>query len=341
MLSPDQRLDVFVTLGSHIGAYLEKREHSDFPELEQAIEMAFHRNGWFTRREVEYALAYWAGALTRPRLEQWLDQYALGNNKPRRVGLVLAGNIPMVGFHDVLCTMLAGHTALIKCASGDDVLIPALLARASQINAGIRAHFALLTGKMSGIEAVIATGSNNSARYFEAYFGKYPHIIRKNRTGIAVLSGKEGDDEMEALMADSFRYYGLGCRNVTKLFLPAGFDLNKIFRASLSFAHLMENKKYANNYAYHKALLIMEKRNVLDNDLMLLAESASLFSPVSVLNYEYYVSTDELNNKIEAGLDQIQCVVGAGNRPFGTAQQPALDDYADGVDTMLFLSNLR
>jgi len=340
MLSLDQRIDVFSALGSDIGADLADPATSGFPELDEAVSLAFHKNGWFTRREVERALAYWAAALTRENLQAWTAAYSLGNS-PGRIGLILAGNIPLVGFHDVLCTLLAGHVAMIKCSSSDDVLLPALLRRAALIPNALRDHFVLVAGKMSGFEAIIATGSNNSARYFESYFGKYPHIIRKNRTGIAVLTGAESDEELQGLMADVFCYYGLGCRNVTKLFLPEGFDLDKIFRASLSFAYLMENKKYANNYSYHKALMLMEKQAVLDNDLLLMTASGSLFSPVSVLHYEYYNSTDGLNATIEASLDHIQVVVGRGNRPFGSAQQPLLTDYADGVDTLHFLSKMN
>lgn len=340
MLSLDQRIEVFSALGTQIKQHLENPEKTEFPELEAAIRLCFHRNGWFTPAEVNHALRYWAGALARETLEQWAFPYLSEPRPPKRVGLVLAGNIPMVGFHDVLCTILAGHVALIKCSSSDDVLIPALMQMAVAINPGIKPSFEWVPGKLSGFDAVIATGSNNSTRYFEAYFKPYPHIIRKNRTGIAILDGSENEAELRGLMEDSFRYYGLGCRSVTRLFLPDGYDLNKIFHASLSFSHLMENKKYANNYTYYKALMMMQKQNVLENELVLLTENPSVFSPVSVLHYGYYHSVDELNETIEAGLDDIQCVVGRGHRPFGSAQHPALNDYADGIDTMLFLSKL-
>ena len=193
---------------------------------------------------------------------------------------------------------------------------------------------------MKNYDAILATGSNNSARHFNDYFGSVPNIIRKNRTGIAILNGDETDEELNGLMLDCLKYFGLGCRSVTKLYLPKGYDINKIFTASLPFAYLMDNKKYMNNYIYHKAVMVMEKKHVLENELILLLEEPSLFSPVSVLYYQFYETTAELNQIIELNLDEIQCVLGHKNRPFGSGQSPALSDYADGANTLEFLRKL-
>lgn len=341
MLTLKQRIEAFESLGNAIRHYLEQPDSSESEWLKTAVSQAYLKNGWFTTSEVKHALSYWADQLQSANLEAWAADYKLEPDDLLNVGLILAGNIPMVGFHDVLSTIISGHHAQIKCSSSDDVLIPALLKGLVELQPDMQRTFTLQPIKLNGFDAVLATGSNNSARYFEAYFGKVPHVIRKNRTGIAVLNGNESSEDLNGLMEDVFRYYGLGCRNITKLYLPRGYDVHKIFAASVPFAYLMDNKKYVNNYTYHKALMIMERAPVLENEVLLMVERNTLFSPVSVLNYEFYEDEDKLNHEITGHLDDIQCVVGALNRPFGSAQKPALTDYADGANTLDFLSNLR
>lgn len=340
MLNPQERIAALSELGAAIRLYLDDPEAETNRWLSEAVSQAFLRNGWFTRPEVTFALTYWADQLQPEPLENWAGTYDFDSSHPMNVGLIMAGNIPMVGFHDLVAVLLSGHRALIKCSSSDDVLIPALLARLLSLAPNMQEHFKLQPAKLHGFDAVLATGSNNSARYFHAYFGKVPHIIRKNRTGIAVLDGTESEDELHGLMEDAFRYFGLGCRNVTKLYLPKDYDVHRIFKASLPFTYLMDNKKYVNNYTYHKALMLMEKQPVLENDLILMVERKTLFSPVSVLHYEFFNDEQALSTEITNHLDDIQCVVGGQNRPFGSAQKPLLTDYADGANTLDFLNKL-
>lgn len=340
MISPSERIQAFSALGDYITAFNDNRFDNQFNHINEAITKSFHKNGWFDEREVMHAFDYWGKNLTTDNLNNWLKDYFLDRETAKNVAIIAAGNIPLVGFHDVLCTLLSGHNVLLKCASSDDVLLPLFCSLIKEMEPRFSDRIKIIPFKLEGFDAVIATGSNNSARHFEQYFGKYPSIIRKNRTGIAILDGTETKDELEGLIEDAYRYFGLGCRNITKLFLPEGYDLNKIFEASIPFAYLMENKKFANNYTYHKTLLMMEGRDVLENELLLLVENPSLYSPVSVLNYEYYSDIARLNERVEEELDHIQCVVSRKNTPFGRAQHPEIKQYADGIDTMKFLTQL-
>ncbi|NQV51654.1 MAG: acyl-CoA reductase [Flavobacteriales bacterium] len=335
-----ERIQALTRLGE---ALREILQHYTTPEQERAraaVALSFHKNGWFTEPEVKRSLHYWSEALTQEKLTAWLDLYDIKGNSSLDVGLILAGNIPLVGFHDIVCTLLSGHRAIIKPSSSDHVLIEWLMELMVETTPNSKDWFEIRTERMKSFDAVIATGSNNSARYFEQYFGNVPHIIRKNRTSVAVLDGNESEKEMQGLIEDILSYYGLGCRNVTKVFVPSDYALNKIFAASLPFAHAMSNNKYANNYAYHRTLMMMEQKDVLENDVLLITPSQSLFSPVSVLHYEHYDNPKELSVKLEAQAGDIQCIVSRDQTPFGKAQRPDLQDYADGVDTMSFLRNL-
>lgn len=340
MTELSQRIEALDRLAQWLSDTLNDPNHPDRESLDQQILLAFHKNGWFTRPEVEHALNYWSNHLKRHVLEAWTKAYAITTRQPKRVMLVLAGNIPMVGMHDVVSTFISGHKALIKCSASDAVLIPFLMNKLKQIDPSTAERIQVIEGIQKEFDAVLATGSNNSSRHFEEYFGRVPNVIRRNRTGVAILDGSESKEALDGLMKDAFTYYGLGCRNVTKLYLPTGFDLDRIFEVSLNYQHLMDNKKYANNYTYHKALMVLERQAFLENDLIVLREEASLFSPVSILNYEYYSNPEQLSKAIEGNLDDIQCVLGREHTPFGMAQQPGLKDYADGVDTLDFLVNL-
>jgi hypothetical protein len=340
MIPNRKRIEAFDALGTFILNALSHPQEPEFERLHERIAFSFHRNGWFTEDEVKYALAYWGGALTKGKLLEWLAAYPSPKDA-MRVGLILPGNIPLVGMHDVVCTILTGHFAQIKCSSSDDVLLPFLLGELVRIEPEAASWFAIHDHALKQYDAAIATGSNNSARHFEAYFKDIPHLIRGNRTSVAILDGTETEAELNGLMHDAFRYYGLGCRNVTHLLLPQGFDLNKIFAASLPFQFLQNHKKYANNYAYHRTLMMMEQRDVLENEIVLLSPSAQLYSPVSVLHYQFYDTINEAKSIIEMHESQVQCVVGHEGIAFGTAQSPALNDYADGIDTVDFLVKLR
>jgi hypothetical protein len=253
----------------------------------------------------------------------------------------MAGNIPLVGFHDLLSVLLTGNNALIKLSSNDNVIISFVKDYLISIEPLFKDRILLPDGKMQGFDAVIATGSNNTARYFEHYFGNVPNIIRKNRTSIAVLTGKESPEQLEALGEDIFRYYGLGCRSVSKLFVPDGYDFKPFFTSIYSYHPIIEQNKYANNYDYNKAVYLMSEFKILDNGFLVLKEDKSYASPIASLFYENYTSLNNLKERLKEDEDQLQCVVGDGildsEIPFGDTQNPALSDYADGVDTVDFL----
>lgn len=298
-------------------------------------------NGWFEEKEVRRAFAAWGEALTANNLTKWIGNYCVApGTQQKTIAIIMAGNIPMVGLHDLLCVYLTGNKALIKLSSDDDKLIPALLNVWSCFDTAIKEDVQIALGKMENFDAVIATGSNNSSRHFEEYFGKYPNIIRKNRTSVAVIDGSESEEELKALADDIFAYYGLGCRNVTKLYLPKGYDLNNIFGALFHYKNVTDNKKYGNNYDYHQAVFLLEQYDILENGFILLKQDAGLTSPIGTLYYDSYEDKDALYENLNTISNQIQCIVASDKVPFGEAQNPQLWDYADGVDTMQFILGL-
>ncbi len=299
-------------------------------------------NGWFEEKEVRRAFASWGEALTAKNLTKWIGNYCIpGVKEPKTIAIIMAGNIPMVGLHDLICTYLTGNKALIKLSSDDDKLIPALLQVWSCFDPDVITNVKIAVAKMENFDAVIATGSNNSARHFEEYFGKYPNIIRKNRTSVAVIDGTESDEEMKALADDIFAYYGLGCRNVTKLYLPKGYDLDKVFGGLFHYKNVTDNKKYGNNYDYHQAVFLLEQYDILENGFILLKQDAGLTSPIGTLFYDSYEDKTDLYQKLAEREHEIQCIVAKDKIPFGQSQNPNLWDYADGVDTLDFLLNLK
>ena len=275
--------------------------------------------------------------LDEARLHSWMSHYT-PTQHPLKVGIVMAGNIPLVGFHDFLCGFLSGHNLLLKLSSKDTVLIAHLIKKLSEWDEAVlsQVHTAEM---LKGCDAYIATGTNNTARYFEQYFGKYPHIIRRNRTSVAVLNGSESAEELAALGKDIFTYFGLGCRNVTQLCVPEGYDFIPLLQTMEAYRHYGDHNKYRNNYDYHLALYLLNRVPYLDNGSLLLVENALPFSAVSVLHYRFYTDRAAILAELHASPD-IQAVVGHDAIPFGTAQQPGLEDYADGVDTMAFLCGL-
>jgi hypothetical protein len=314
----------------------------EYEQLEAEVHRACVLNGWFTVDNVRHAFAAWGAALTLPALEQWVAAYPeLGRSvAPKRVGLILAGNVPLVGLHDLLCVWLSGHSARVKCSSQEPGLIPALIAVLDRFVPGTQHWLVVATERLGEVDAVIATGSNNSARYFEHYFGHLPTIIRRNRVSVAVLDGSETPEEITALGEDVFRYFGLGCRNVSKVFLPEGFDLDRIFTAFLPYAWVVDHNKYGNNYDYTRALWLLDQVPFLDNGFVLLKEDHSMASPVGTLFWERYSDPAVLQARLADEASNLQCIVGHGHLGFGQAQQPGLADYADGVDTLRFLAEL-
>ena len=310
-------------------------------ELETVLQTAYGQNPWFTRESSLQALEYWGEMLQTEFLDRWMAPYRAPSKVPLSVALILAGNIPLVGFHDVLSVLLTGNRAIVKCASSDQVLLPYLVRKLEEFDPELSGRVSFNDGKLSSFDAVIATGSNNTSRYFEYYFSKKPHIIRKNRHGAAVLTGRETADDLRGLASDIFLYFGMGCRSVSKLFVPEGFDFDPVFESFYEYKHLIDHQKYANNYDYNKAVFLMSGSRMLDNGFLLLKEDASFGSPIGTLFYETYTSVDSLKKRLEAVGESMQCVVAGpwmeGAIPFGSAQHPALWDYADGVDTVDFL----
>lgn len=323
--------------GHTIGA--TQQEYDAFTGL---VEAAVHHNGWFTREEVRAALQAWSQLLRAPSLQAWRDRYPRADAPGRSlvVGCILAGNIPLVGLHDLLSVLMAGHSARVKPSSDDAGLTFGVVQLLAALSPEIAARIERVEGKLGDVDAVIATGSDNTARYFQHYFGHLPHIVRRNRTSVAVLDGSESEDELAAMGEDIFRYHGLGCRSVGKLFLPREFDLDRVFKALFPWKHVVEHGKYANNYDYYKALWLLDGLPLVENGFLLVKEDRTLFSPVGALYIERYADAAELGLRLQEEAARIQCIVGHGHIPFGQAQHPALHEYADGVDTVSFLLEL-
>lgn len=304
-----------------------------------SIHQARIKNAWFTEENIRTALLGWGNALDEKKLSKWTEGYRV-ISEPKVIGVVAAGNIPLVGLHDVISVLISGHKLQIKLSKDDTDLMLMALFLLKKFNIDWEENIQLAPMKLSGFDAVIATGSNNSARYFEEYFGSYPNIIRKNRTSVAILDGSETVKELEGLADDIFIHFGMGCRNVSKIFLPTSYDLNKVIGALYRYKDAVHHNKYGNNYDYHKALYLMNGDDILENGFMLFKEEKELHSPLSVLFYEYYDDQSVLREKIRGMDDQIQCIVSKKDIAFGKAQKPELWDYADGINTLKFLAEL-
>jgi hypothetical protein len=304
-------------------------------------ERAYHENPWFIPEFIEQAIKNITDHFLKEKdLIKWTSHYSIPEitNHPKKIGLVMAGNIPLVGFHDLLCCFITGHKTIIKPSSKDVVMIKHLVAEMTGWNAEI-VNWIQVAENLKGCDAYIATGSNNSSRYFEYYFGKYPHIIRKNRTSVAILDGTETPEELDILADDIQIYFGLGCRNVTKIYVPEHYDFLPLLNALRKYEYYMDFHKYKHNYDYHLAILIMSNRYYMNNDSIILTENIAAYSPVSQIHYEKYSDSDKVSDTLKDN-EEIQCVVGHGHLAFGTAQSPGLFDYADGVDTMRFLTSI-
>jgi hypothetical protein len=332
-------IEIFTSLG-------QKLSHHD-EQLSAIIAAEHNYNAWFTPQSVGEAVAAIGKMLNKADLEKWLSRYRVNENEePKKIGLILAGNIPLVGFHDILSVLASGHHALIKLSSQDTRLTRYILKLLTEIEPTLADRFTIVE-RLENFDAVIATGSNNTSRYFEYYFGKVPHIIRKNRNSVAVLSGNETAEQLYRLGHDIFDYFGLGCRNVSKLLVPNGYDFTKFFESIESHHPIIHHYKYHNNYDYNKAIYLVNKEKHLDNGFLLLKEDEKLASPLAVLYFETYSDVNSVEQKLGAQQENIQCVVSVlplkvNNQlvDFGESQSPKLWDYADGVDTMEFLSNL-
>jgi hypothetical protein len=334
MLNLQHRIDLLLQLGKYI--------RNNEPGWQAAKQKAAAYNGWFTPSFIEISTAnieqYF---LDENTLLQIADKYKIPQDleKPATVGIVMAGNIPLVGFHDWLCVFLSGQIAMVKLSARDNILLAHLLDKLTEWNPAAGEHFGFAE-MLKGCDAYIATGSDNSARYFEYYFNRFPSIIRRNRTSAAILTGRESPEELDRLADDINLYFGLGCPNVTKIYVPSGYDFVPLLEAMDKYKDFAEHSKYKNNYDYQLAIHLLNNQYYMTNGAVLLSESPSLFSPISQLNYEYYSDKDKTLTELQNN-NSIQCIVGQGQLPFGQAQCPGWEDFADGVNTMSFLQGLN
>ncbi len=348
-----KRIEAFAKLGKFLEQFkrtgIEKKNLSEnekyFDEFESQVNRAIHYNGWFTKDNVLFAFEEWSSLLTTENLTKWISEYPKEIVSPKIIGLIMAGNIPLVGFHDFLTVLMSGHSVIAKLSSNDKQFFPIIASFLKDVEPEFEGKITFTSDKLEGFDAVIATGSNNTARYFNHYFKGYPSIIRQNRNSVAVLTGNETEEELESLGEDIFRYFGLGCRSVSKLLVPRNYDFDNVFNAIYQFKDIVNHAKYANNYDYNKAVYLMSEFQIVENGFFMLKEDDSYGSPIATMFYEYYDDAEILKNKLVLDEEKIQCVVGnnnwiEGEVKFGDSQHPNLWEYADGVDTMEFLMNL-
>ena len=334
------RIKIFASLGEKLTSYLKNGFPAEFTEV---ITKSSQYNTWFTEDNIKFSLNAISKLLTSENLVKWVSSYEFKNNEQKKVAVVMAGNIPLVGFHDFLSVLISGNIFIGKLSSQDKFLLPAIADELIKLEPSFKNFISFTEERLSDFDTVIATGSDNSSRYFEYYFEKYPHIIRSNRNSIAILTGNESVEDLELLSDDIFMYFGLGCRNVTKIFIPENYDLPSFIEIlSKSSNKLAFHNKYLNNYEYNKSIFLINQVKHLDSGFCLLKEDASIPSPIAVLHYEYYKNIDDVLKIISKNRDKIQCLVSKTiytdyTVPFGKSQQPELWDYSDGVDTLKFL----
>lgn len=348
-----ERKNGFIALGKFLSQFSESNTirkddvlhndlfHEDFISL---INLSQSHNGWYTPEQVYYSINSWSNALIESNIDKWMSSYNLTVETPKSIGLILAGNIPLVGFHDFLSVLISGHKVLVKTSSNDQHLLPFLAKYLIAVEPRFQELITFSEGKLENFDAVIATGSNNTARYFEYYFKDKPSIIRKSRNSVAVLNGAETTEDLENLGEDIFRYFGLGCRNVSKLFVPKGYDFTHFFESIFIHQDIIKYEKYANNYDYNKAVFLMSLYKLLDNGFLTIKEDSSYASPISSVFYEFYDDIEIIKERLANDSEQIQCIVSndlaENSIAFGQTQKPNLWDYADNIDTIEFLNNL-
>lgn len=327
-----ERIELMVQAGEYLMA--------DKSEWQDVKQQAYEKNGWFTPEFIQHAAQQIAeNFLAKDKLEKWVSHYHIDDNiPPKNIGIIMAGNIPMVGFHDMLAVFITGHHQTIKLSSKDDVLLSHLVKHLSGINPEIRSHISFAE-MLKGCDAYITTGGSNSARAFKEYFGKYPHIVRTNRTSAAILTGGETAKELSAFSDDIHLYFGLGCRNVTKFYVPENYDFVPLIKAFDKYAYFGDHHKYKNNFDYQLSILLLNNVYYMTGGSTLLTENENLFSPISVIHYSTYKDIEEVKSFLKDN-EEVQCIAGNGFVPFGKSQQPELFTYADGEDTMEFLLGL-
>jgi hypothetical protein len=346
----ETKKSVFVELGKFLSQFSENNTlknpavlHNEtfFDAFVDLIKLSQSHNGWYTPENVYFSIQSWAEALTGENLNQWLSSYTISVQEPKKIALILAGNIPLVGFHDFLSVLITGNTVLVKTSSNDQHLLPFLAKYIIAVQPELAQNITFVEGKLENFDAVIATGSNNTARYFEYYFKDKPSIIRKSRNSVAVLTGNETKEQLTALGEDIFRYFGLGCRNVSKLFVPKGYSFVPFFESIFVYQDVIHYEKYANNYDYNKAVFLMSNFKLLDNGFLTLKEDQSHASPISSVFYEFYDDISELKTRLQSENELLQCIVAdetiENSVSFGQTQNPRLWNYADNIDTISFL----
>lgn len=349
----EQRINAFVKLGDFLSQFsneiIQKKDNVEhnaifFDGFKHQLKLAEEHNGWFTTENIKFAIQGWVELLTHTQLKTWLKPYTIKVKNPKLVAIIMAGNIPLVGFHDFISVLISGHHVLVKQSSNDKQLLPYLAKYLEYVEPKFKGKISFTENKMKHFDAVIATGSNNTARYFEYYFKGKPSIIRNNRNSIAVLNGHETETDLKNLSEDIFRYYGLGCRNVSKIFVPKNYNFDAFFNSIYHWNSIINKAKYANNYDYNKAVYLMSEFDMLENGFFMIKEDPSYASPIATLFYEYYDDATHLKEKLKADNHQIQCIVSKGfienEIAFGATQKPQLWDYADSIDSIEFLLSI-
>jgi hypothetical protein len=332
-----QRIEVLTCLGDIF-------RHVD--ENHPVLFKAHTENAWFTIPNQMRAIKQWSEVLEVNQIENWLKKYDLPNESSEKtVAIVMAGNIPLVGLHDLICVLAAGFKVLVKPSSDDAVLIEWVITCLKQKFASLDARIQVIKDKkLEGFDAVIATGSNNSFRYFEYYFKDKASLLRKNRNSIAVLAGDESETELDLLADDILTYFGMGCRNVSKVLIPEGFDIKLLIQKLEKYNNYIHHHKFANNYTYHKAIFLMNLNEHLDAGFLIIKQDPKIAAPIGVLFYDFYKSMEEVETLILEKKDELQCIVSKlalkDAIPYGSSQKPSLETYADGEDTLMFLSKL-
>ena len=337
----NRRIQLISDIGEFLKNYLDENYDNNndnkLVEFKDVIIKAQSKNPWFTDTNIKVNLTYWSKKLTKHNLNKWLSKYNLNNTSRKNIAIIMAGNIPLVGFHDFICVFLSGHNSIIKLSNSDNCIIPFL----TDLMKLPSERIVYSDSFLKDYDGVIATGSDNTSRYFDYYFKNKRSIIRKNRNSIAILNGEESDDDLKSLSQDIFTYFGLGCRNVSKLYVPKNYNFDLFFNSIFCYKELINNHKYANNYDYNKAIYLMSEYKFLDNGFFIVKEGNEMHSPISTINFEYYDNVSILKEKINLEDDNIQCIVSniefKGKVNFGETQNPSLNQYADNIDVMRFL----
>ena len=353
MISIQNRITAFAKLGDFLSQYtienIKKIDHIEHNEIFfdgflHQIKLAQEKNSWFTKKNILFAIESWSKTLSKSNLEAYITPYDCSNRPSKKVAIVMAGNIPLVGFHDFLSVLIFGHSVLVKQSSSDQHLLPFLAKYLEHIEEGFKGKINFTEEKLINYNAIIATGSDNTARYFEYYFKNKPNIIRKSRNSVAVLTGNETEDDFIKLSDDIFQYFGLGCRSVSKIYVPKNYNFDAFFKGMYTKKEHINNAKYANNYDYNKAVYLMSEFELLENGFLMIKEDPSYSSPIATIFYEYYDTKSNLKIKLDHDKEKIQCIVANGftenEVAFGQTQHPKLGDFADGINTLEFLNQL-